>query len=94
MEKTESERTFRKLAIFVLAIYFPIFTFWTLLGTKWYGEIHKDTPDCIDEDQQWINVFWISVSYFLVFTYVATLLTVLIENVRIFFIILYFLIIT
>ena len=65
----------------MLLVYFPFFTYWTIVGTSWYGDVHEETPDCIDEEQQWITVFWISVSYFLIFTYVATLLTIVIENV-------------
>lgn len=81
LEKTESTRVFRLASIIILAVFFPIFILWTLLGTSWFNSIHKETPECIADNVRWVTVFWISISYFLIFTYIATILTILLEKV-------------
>lgn len=81
LEKTESNSVFKLASIIILAVYFPIFILWTLLGTSWFNSIHKESPECIKDNVRWVTVFWISISYFLIFTYIATILTILLEKV-------------
>ena len=81
MENTQSPRVFKLTAQIILFVFFPIFVFGTVLGTLWYQQIHKTTPKCLGEDTQWIIIFWLSISYFLLFTYLATLLTLMLEKV-------------
>jgi hypothetical protein len=81
MEKTQSRDIFKIAAMIILLAYFPAFIAWTVLGTMWFSDIHKNSPRCIDENSSWIAVFWISISYFLIFVYFATLLTICIELV-------------
>ena len=81
MEKTQSRQVFRTLAGTILIFYFPLFMAWTVYGTMWYGDVYNETPTCVDENRKWIAVFWISVSYFLCFTYFATVLTIAIDQV-------------
>jgi len=81
LEKTESNKVFKLTSFIILAIFFPLFIVWTLLGTSWFNSIHKETPECIIDSVRWVTVFWISISYFLIFTYIATILTIFLEKI-------------
>lgn len=83
LEKTTSGNVFKVTSYLILFGFFPVFTIWTLIGTSWFNTIHAETPECIEDNVRWVTVFWISISYFLLFTYIATLLTIILEKVMI-----------
>eukprot|EP00347_Sterkiella_histriomuscorum_P001510 403371755 len=80
LEKTNQNRIFRITALSILLVFFPTFIIWTLVGTSWFNSIHKETPECIADNVRWVTVFWISIAFFLIFTYIATVLTLMLEQ--------------
>lgn len=54
----------RILVAFTWVIALPFFTLWTLLGTKWFWDVLRDSPQCMPTTAHlWFCAFWLLLCY-------------------------------
>lgn len=62
----------RMLASFTWFFALPLFTLWTLLGTKWLWDTIQYTPTCVPTSTHlWFSIFWLALCYVWIFIHGA-----------------------
>lgn len=69
--------------VLILAVLFPSFTGWTVVGTVWFVEIQSKTPFCLpSESHQWFFTFWLAMCYIWIVVYAAFIVSAAVFEYR------------
>mmetsp|Transcript_74739 Transcript_74739/g.177822 ORF Transcript_74739/g.177822 Transcript_74739/m.177822 type:complete len:269 (-) Transcript_74739:30-836(-) len=74
----------RMLASFTWTLALPFFTIWTSVGTYWYVEVQRDTPDCMPSGSHtWFTILWLALSYMWITFHVFLAIMALVLELRV-----------
>jgi hypothetical protein len=69
----------KKVLVF---LYFPCFSIWNCIGIIWFKMNRNDTPECMNEEMQWIVGFWLFLSNMIHLIYLLTMIVILVDYIR------------
>jgi len=71
-KKNERYRVLKVISCVIVGIIYPVFIVSTIIGTMWFVENNRDTPECTpDPKHRWFMILWLVVCYTWIITYAA-----------------------